>query len=137
MDRPVIDGRRLVKFLALLAMAAAALGGAHVPARVKARRSGVDRAPVSRLAQAGNSDDETSISSAQVDQYVAVYAAMQRDHSLTVEQAASRQGLTMPAFRELENKIERSPVIHDRVLKALRAAAKAGSEGGSGPARPR
>ncbi len=65
-------------------------------------------------------DDSSEVPPAQVDKYVAVYKAMQRDHSLTVEEAASKQGMTVAAFRSLEAKIERDDVLRERVRKALR-----------------
>jgi hypothetical protein len=67
--------------------------------------------------------DEEPIPTAQVDKYIAVYSAMQKNHSLSVEQAASKQGLSVDDFRSLEDKIERNPVVHQRVLDALKASA--------------
>ena len=67
--------------------------------------------------------DEEPIPTAQVDKYIAVYSAMQKNHSLTAEQAASKQGMTLEEFRTLEDKIERNPVVHQRVLDALKASA--------------
>ncbi len=67
--------------------------------------------------------DEDAVPSGQVDKYIAVYSAMQKNHSLTVEQAASKQGLTVDEFRTLEDKIERNPTVHERVLDALKASA--------------
>jgi hypothetical protein len=89
-----------------------------------------------QFAQA-DADDEGEIPEAQVDKYIAVYAAMQRNHSLTVEQAAARQGFTMSAFRQLENRIQRNPSVHDRVLRALRAAAKASAPGTQPTPKPK
>jgi hypothetical protein len=48
---------------------------------------------------------------------------MQKDHNLTVEQAASKQGLTVEQFRSLENKIEADDTLRERVRKALRHTA--------------
>jgi hypothetical protein len=67
--------------------------------------------------------DEDAVPTAQVDKYIAVYSAMQKIHSLTAEQAASKQGMTLDEFRTLEDKIERNPVVHERVLDALKASA--------------
>jgi hypothetical protein len=67
--------------------------------------------------------DEDTVPTNQVDKYIAVYSAMQKNHSLTVEQAASKEGLTVEQFRTLEDKIERNPVVHERVLDALKASA--------------
>ncbi len=72
------------------------------------------------FAQDAGDDDNAEVPPAQVDKYVAVYKAMQRDHSLTVEEAASKQGMSMAAFRSLEDKIERDDVLRERVRKALR-----------------
>ena len=65
-------------------------------------------------------DENAEVPPAQVDKYVAVYKAMQHDHSLTVEEAASKQGMTLAAFRSLEAKIERDDVLRERVRKALK-----------------
>jgi hypothetical protein len=69
--------------------------------------------------------DEDAVPTEQVDKYIAVYSAMQKNHGLSVEQAASKQGLTVDEFRTLEDKIERNPVVHERVLDALKSSAGA------------
>lgn len=68
---------------------------------------------------AGDEDDK-DVPTSQVDKYINVYEAMQKDHNLTVEQAASKQGLTVAQFRSLENKIENDDTLRERVRKALR-----------------
>jgi len=68
-------------------------------------------------------DDDKDVPTSQVDKYISVYESMQKDHSLTVEQAASKQGLTVAQFRRLENKIEADDTLRERVRKALRHAA--------------
>jgi len=85
------------------------------------------------FAQDDTSSDEDNIPSEQVDKYIAVYSAMQKNHSLSVEQAASKQGLTVDEFRTLEDKIERNPVVHERVLAALKNQT-AGSKAAPGSA---
>jgi len=70
-----------------------------------------------------DSGDEEPIPTDQVDKYIAVYSAMQKNHGLSVEQAASKQGLSVDEFRTLEDKIEQNPVVHQRVLDALKASA--------------
>ena len=75
------------------------------------------------VAQDESDDDEKDVPPSQVDKYISVYEAMQKDHNLTVEQAASRQGLTVAQFRELEGRIERDDTLRERVRKALRHAA--------------
>ena len=68
-------------------------------------------------------DDDKDVPPAQVDKYVSVYRSMQNDHGLTVEQAASKQGMTVTQFRSLEGKIERDDTLRERVRTALRKAA--------------
>ena len=73
-------------------------------------------------------EDDKDVPTSQVDKYISVYEAMQKDHSLTVEQAASKQGLTVAQFRSLENKIENDDTLRERVRKALRHTANPGSK---------
>lgn len=68
-------------------------------------------------------DDDKDVPTSQVDKYISVYESMQKDHNLTVEQAASKKGLTVAQFRSLENKIENDDALRERVRKALRHAA--------------
>ena len=68
-------------------------------------------------------EDDKDVPTSQVDKYINVYESMQKDHNLTVEQAASKQGLTVAQFRSLENKIENDDALRERVRKALRQAA--------------
>jgi hypothetical protein len=80
-------------------------------------------APANPLAQDGSDDDNQDVPTSQVDKYISVYESMQKDHNLTVDQAASKQGLTVAQFRDLENKIEADDTLRERVRKALRHAA--------------
>ena len=57
----------------------------------------------------------------EIEKYVAVYRAMQRNHSMTVEQAAAAQGLTVGAFRDLERRIESDDLSRDDARRALAA----------------
>ena len=75
------------------------------------------------LRTTADEDDDKDIPPAQVDKYVSVYRSMQKDHGLTVEQAASKQGMTVTQFRSLEGKIERDDTLRERVRTALRKAA--------------
>ena len=72
---------------------------------------------------AADDDDDKDVPPGQVDKYVSVYRSMQKDHGLTVEQAASKQGMTVAQFRSLEDKIERDDTLRERVRTALRKAA--------------
>jgi hypothetical protein len=68
-------------------------------------------------------DDHSEVSPGDVEKYVSVYKAMQRNRALTVEQAAAAQGMTVQAFRELENRIERDDSAREQARDELRAAA--------------
>jgi len=81
--------------------------------------------------------DEDAVPTDQVDKYIAVYSSMQKNHSLSVEQAASKQGLTVEEFRTLEDKIERNPIVHERVLDALKASASGAKTSTSGSDKPK
>ncbi len=96
------------------------------------------RPALTRLAQDDDSiPDEDAVPSDQVDKYIAVYSSMQKNHGLTVEQAASKQGLTLDEFRTLEDKIERNPIVHERVLDALKASATGSKTAASGSDKPK
>jgi hypothetical protein len=108
----------------------AARAGAIIP--ISPRMAAHDPT-IARLAQiAQGDDDETgddttsdkNVSPEQIQKYVAVYRAMQRDHSLSVEQAAAAQGLNVSAFRELEQRIESDDLARDDARAALAAPAQ-------------
>lgn len=113
--------------LAIMAVAVAALvaaspviSHAHSARLARIAFGSFAEAQTSILAQdEGASDDETAVPAEQVNKYIAVYLAMQKNHNLTVDQAAPQQGLTVDQFRDIEDKIGRNPVIHERVLDAL------------------
>ncbi len=64
-------------------------------------------------------DDEKEVPPTDVEKYINTYKAMQKDHGLTVEQAAAKQGLTLSQFRSLEDKIERDDTLREHVRRAL------------------
>jgi hypothetical protein len=68
-------------------------------------------------------DDEDSetpeVPPAQVEQYVKVYQSMQQNRSLTVDQAAAAQHLTVDQFRDIETRIEKDGVLRERVRREL------------------
>jgi len=76
------------------------------------------------IAQDDADTDEAEVSPDQVDKYVAVYKAMNRDRTLTVEQAAAAQGMTLRAFRELENRIQQDDSALQHARDELQAAAQ-------------
>jgi hypothetical protein len=119
-------GIRASTAAAMIAMVYAAIGMWLVS---PALAGATTRHPVTQLAaepsaptSPNDSDDEDDkdVPTSQVDKYISVYEAMQKDHNLTVEQAASKQGLTVAQFRSLENKIENDDTLRERVRKALR-----------------
>ncbi len=71
--------------------------------------------------EAGEDAPQSGVSPEQLRQYVAVYRAMQRNHALTIDQAAATQGLTVPAFRDLERRIESDDLARDDARRALAA----------------
>lgn len=75
------------------------------------------------LAQDTDTGEDAGVSSDQVEKYVAVYRDMQRDRSLTVENAAAKERLSISEFRQLEQKIARDGAALERVRSELQAAA--------------
>ena len=69
------------------------------------------------------SGDEADVPPQDVDKYIKVYQAMQHNRNLTVEQAASAQGLSVSAFRSLEDRIERNDALREHVRDALKPQA--------------
>ena len=121
---------------AVLTLAPALSNAAPTPdSRPAAELVNSARGPM--LVQDESVPDEDAVPTDQVDKYIAVYSAMQKNHSLSVEQAASKQGLTVDQFRTLEDKIERNPVVHERVLDALKASASGGKAADSGSTKPK
>jgi hypothetical protein len=77
-----------------------------------------------QLAQFDSGEDQPDVPAGDVEKYVSVYRAMQANHTLTVQQAAAQQGLTVDRFRTLEDRIERNDALRMRVRKELRATPK-------------
>ena len=87
--------------------------------RERARRLAAEPATAPAPAEETDEDDK-DVPTNQVDKYISVYESMQKDHNLTVDQATSKQGLTVAQFRQIEGKIERDDTLRERVRKALR-----------------
>jgi phage protein D len=83
------------------------------------------------IAQTDESD-ENEVSTDDVEKYVSVYKAMQRNRSLTVDQAAAAQGLTTKQFRELEDRVQRDDAALQQARDELQAAAQSSPAGGAG-----
>lgn len=111
---------------ALVPVPAISIAASTPQSRPAANLSALARGLTLVQEQDDNTPDEDALTTDQVDKYIAVYSAMQKNHSLGVEQAASKQGLTVDQFRTLEDKIERNPIVHQRVLDALKASASGG-----------
>jgi hypothetical protein len=79
------------------------------------------------LAQDGDSDEDTEVSSDQIEKYVAVYKDMQRNRSLSVEQAAAKEGLSLGEFRDLEQKVGHDDLATERARHELQADAAQGA----------
>lgn len=96
---------------------------AHTPARV--------------FAQDDDDGDDTTTekgaSPEQIEKYVAVYRAMQRNHSMTIEQATAAQGLTVGAFRDLEQRIESNDLSRDDARRALAAPSQSATPSATAP----
>jgi hypothetical protein len=82
------------------------------------------------VAQEDLGGEEKPVAPADVEKYINVYKAMQRNHSLTVDQASAQQGLTVRQFRDLEIRIQRDGALREQVRRALR---KAGEPSKSAP----
>ncbi len=72
------------------------------------------------LAQEDSGGEDTDVPPQDVEKYIKVYRAMQQNRNLTVEQAAAQQGLSVAAFRSLENRIERNDALREHVRNSLR-----------------
>jgi hypothetical protein len=75
------------------------------------------------IAQETSDTDAPEVSPAQVEKYVAVYKAMQRDRSLTVDAAAAQNGMTIDAFRALESRVQRDDAALTQARQQLQASA--------------
>jgi hypothetical protein len=125
-------------FATLLGLAALVLFVRPASPLMAARVGALIRIPardpiIARLAQIAQGDDDEpgddaasdkNVSPEQIQKYIAVYRAMQHDHSLSIEQAAAAQGLTVSAFRELEQRIESDDLARDDARAALAAPAQ-------------
>jgi hypothetical protein len=67
--------------------------------------------------------DEESASPTEIEKYVAVYKAMQRDRTLTVDAAAAQQGMSLVQFRHLEAKIQDDEAAVQHVRDELQGSA--------------
>ena len=107
-------------FAATLAWSAPIRSSVRVPRIKFALQLAAEPATAPAPASETDQEDDKDVPTSQVDKYISVYESMQKDHNLTVEQATSKQGLTVAQFRSIEGKIERDDTLRERVRKALR-----------------
>jgi hypothetical protein len=81
------------------------------------------------LAQGDDDSGDVDIPPSEVEKYVAIYRDMQKDRGLTVEQAAAKEGLSLAAFRDLEQKVERDDTAREHVRDELQQSAAQASGG--------
>lgn len=90
------------------------------------RSTGISRGTpqaVRRIVQNDDQGEDAEVPADQVEKYIAVYKAMQRNRGLTIEKAAARQGMTVEQFRNLENRIQRDDAAMQHVRDELQASA--------------
>jgi hypothetical protein len=104
----------------LFGLPVAARAGAPLP--VESRHASA-RVAVHLVQDEEGSGDENEVPPQDVDKYIKVYQAMQHNRNLTVEQAAAAQGLSVTAFRSLEDRIERNDALREHVRDALKPQA--------------
>jgi hypothetical protein len=79
-------------------------------------------------AQAQEGGEAPEVPPDQVEKYINAYKAMQRNHSLTVDEAASQQGLSVKQFRDIEGKIERDDMLREHVRQVLSKSSSPGAQ---------
>jgi hypothetical protein len=107
-------------------LAAAGVSGFLLPAAsatTAAKTVGSIQVNPRSLAQDDEGDQSEEVAPAEIEKYVAVYKAMQRDHGLSVERATAQQGMSLPAFRQLENRIGHDNSAREQARKQLQSAA--------------
>ena len=106
--------------ISLVVVAFARGTGAALP---RENRGASIRAAMHLVQDDEGTGDETDVPPQDVDKYIKVYQAMQHNRNLTVEQAAAAQGLSVSAFRSLEDRIERNDALREHVRDALKPQA--------------
>ncbi len=104
--------------------------GHKMPAGERQDSLGLDlKRTVRALIEGAQADDPPTdhhdqLSADKLDAYIRVYSAMQRDHGLPLELAAKQQGLSVDAFRQIEERVESNDALRRRVRRVLVEAAK-------------
>jgi hypothetical protein len=110
-----------------VALVAGAIGASLVSVNFAAAQPLVIPGAHLQILAQDSGDDDKEVPPAEVEKYINVYKAMQKDRGLSVDQAAQKQGMTVAEFRSIEGKIERDDALREHVRKALRPAGTAGS----------
>ena len=77
-----------------------------------------------------------SVSETDLQLYIKVYAAMQEDHDLTIDNAIKPYQMSLDDFRQLERRIQNQPRMVERVRQALLEQVKASSTYAQSTATP-
>jgi len=108
-----------------LALIAAAAGFSIAKLRTLTASATMTVIPTADLAQDDDQDSEgDEVSPSQLEQYVKVYQTMQRDRTITVDQATAREHLTVAQSRETAGRIERDGALRERVRPELLKSAQ-------------
>jgi hypothetical protein len=75
-------------------------------------------------AQETESEEPADVTEAEVELYIDVYAAMQEDHALMIEQVLATRQVTLEQFRSIERRVQQQQRLVDRVREALLEKAK-------------
>ena len=69
-------------------------------------------------------DPSPAVTDSQFQTYVAALESMQADHSLSVEAAAEKSGLTLEELRDIERRVQKDDVLVMRARELLRKKAE-------------
>ena len=99
--------------------------------------SGVLRPPPSQVIvqEVPTTRPGETVSSSEVEKYVAVYDTMHRNHKLTLQEAAAAQGLSVAEFRDLEQKVEQNEAARSQAKAELMKRAEQQSAPSQTPSR--
>ncbi len=100
-------------------MVAGAAGFSLARIRSLAAPATLATVPAWNLTQEDQDTENNEVSPAQLEQYLKVYKAMQRDRAITVDQATAAQHMSVDQFRDIEARIERDGVLRERVRREL------------------
>lgn len=87
--------------------------------------SGVSFWPRQAQEMEEGSEEEESLKEADIQFYIDVYTAMQKDHGLVLDKVLEEKGVSVAQFRSIEQKVQRQPRLVERVRKSLVEAAMA------------